>query len=227
MSSIMQAALRDWFNGSRDYAHGASLFCIWSDDPSLKNLFLKGASDYTRHRLHEELEKLYSTTKQEQKPPDPPAVQTAVIKPSKNPDLEQACDDKAMQLWKQMMNDRAVLFNLTKVDGWDDINTPDLVEKRRVLALQVCAANYQVSKAYSDLEFVRDFGHLPQTEEKEGPAEVADVNLTRAIDNLRENLRKLRKRAQTPERLALIQRHEAVLEQLLERWNTIKSGHEK
>ena len=225
--------LRSWFNGSRDYHHGVKLFHILSDDPSLKSFFSNNASDYTARRLHEEMEKLYNKLKQPELSiievrPMPQAeklVEACVV--SKNPDLEQVCDQKALQLYKQMMNDRAILFNLTKVEGWDDVNKPDLVEQRRVLALQICSRNYEVSQAYTELEHVRLHGTLPSEEQPESEKEISDLQLKRTIDNLRTSLSKLRKREQTPERVAIIQKHQGNLDSLLLRWNAIKSANEE
>ena len=224
----MLDAVCSWFNGSRDYNHGVLLFTAISENDDLKNFFQKNASDYTMRRLNEEMEKVYNRLKQpvvqEIKAPTPPAAAKSL---PKNMELEQACDQAALQLYKQMMNDRAVLFNLTKIDAWDDINKPDLVEQRRVLALQVCTTNYQVSQAYDVLAFVREHGKLPDTEESENSTEISDAQVKPTIDNLRKNLGKLRRREQTPERIALIQKHMATLEELEKRWNKIKKAHEK
>ncbi len=229
--SSMLALLKIWFNGSRDYHKGVLLFCSLSEDQELKAFFLNNASEYTRRRLSEEMEKLYNAMKRptpaEEQPVPPPApIAPLPPDPPKNPALEVACDQKALQLYKQMMNDRAILFNLTKVEGWDDVNKPDLVEQRRVLALRVISTNYEVSQAYDDLAYVREHGNLPEYVQPETASEISDIELRSAIANLRANLTKLRKRAQTPERVTLIQKHQTKLLELEDRWKQIKPAHE-
>ena len=214
-----------WLNNSdHDYVQGVNLISVLSTDKDLVSFFQKYNSDFAHRRLVEELEKIYegmmatvpltpTVVEEEQAPPRLP----------KNPELEVAAAHKASQLYKQMMNDRAVLFNLTKVEGWDDPNKPDLVEQRRQLALSICAQNYEVGEAYDELAHVRQHGTLPNTEEeKQEEGEVPDLELKPTIDNLRKALSKLRQKEQTPERVAKIQQHESRLQELLQRWNRLK-----
>lgn len=228
----MLELLRNWMNGSRDYNRGVFLFCILSDDSDLIAFFSKYSSDFAHRRLNEEMEKIYTNltrpakSEAEDVPPGPDPQPETPPAPAKNPELEEVCDQKAMQLYKQMMNDRAILFNLTKVEGWEDINKPDLVEQRRQLALQICATNYEVSQAYSDLAHVREFGRLPADDATDENTEVTDIRLNAEIANLRSSITKLRKRSQTPERVSLIQKHQEKLDGLIRRWNTIKQQDE-
>ncbi len=226
--------LRHWlYYSDRNYVHGVNLFSVLNEDASLLAFFQGYESEYKRGRLVQELEKIYDamkgrTTQLHAEPAATEAAATTGEAPARaprNPELEQAAERKASMLYKQMMNDRAVLFNLTKVEAWDDANRPDLVEQRRKLALSVVNQNYEVSQAYDDLEHVRQHGTLPYSEyEEAGDAEVQDLDLKPTIDNLRKNINKLKGKEPTPEPVAMIQKHEARLEALLQRWNALKQA---
>ena len=126
------------------------------------------------------------------------------------------------------MNKRAMLFALCQTDGWEDENEPGKVAVRGKIALDIL--NYHekvVVPAYDKLDHVRATGQLPKAT---SPAQIEEQDydllpdhmVKQTIDNLRKNLSKMRRREQTPERIALIEKHEASLEKLLQRWASLK-----
>lgn len=214
----MVEQLRNWLNGSRDYATGVAIYGQLGDNAALKTVLQKGRTEYLQQRLESELDAIYDIVHAA-----PITILPSTPRPyNLNPVLENAADQTASQLYKKMMNDRAVLFSLARQSLLTDANQPDLVDQRRQLAISICEQNYAVSKAYEQLDHIRRYGVLPG----DAPAEeapVPDAQVKSTIDNIRKNLSKMRQREQTPERVALIQQHEQHLQILLERWQKIKA----
>lgn len=224
----MKEQLRNWLNGDRNFQTGAALYCMLGENEAMKKLLKKGKTDYLQERLEQELDQLYDQLFSGPPPSlsgPPPLIPSGPAIP-KNQALEEVCNNKATRLYKQMMNDRAILFSLAKTEIHEDPNTPDLIEQRRILALAVCEQNYAVSKAYDELDHVRKYGVLTNSSDSstnEIP-EVPDHLLKHHINNLRKNLGKIRKREQTPERLTLIQKHEQELKELINRWDKLSNA---
>jgi predicted DNA binding protein len=214
-------ALCAWLNGNRDYTEGAVLYSVYGKDPLLKTLFLTGVTPYTRSKLFEELKNLYyRVTSQEDDTNDTAAPDKPKSHFPVNDPLINACDTKAKNLYKEMMNKRAVLFNLCKSEDWEDENSPDKVTARGKLSFEILEMNYTVDKAYEDLAYVREHGRLPDQPApvQEKYALLPDAMVKHEMDNLRKNLNKIKKKEVTPARSVAIKEHEENLKKLEQRW---------
>lgn len=143
-----------------------------------------------------------------------------------NPELHKACLAKAKLVYKQAMNERAKLFDKIPADKYTDVNRPDLVQARSDQAILVCKLFNEASQLFDDADFVKLHGVLPTADkiaDEINPYEkLKDHELTRALDNLRKNINKIKKREQTPKRIALLQKRSVHLKYLEERCHSLK-----
>ena len=123
------------------------------------------------------------------------------------------------------MNARAVVFALANTGDFSDPNTPDRITARAKLALQVVQGFVKTSQLYDNAAFVKEYGRLPGSESGDDNEydHLPDNLVKPTLDNLRKNINKIKKREQTPERVALLQKHEANLKKLESRWHSLKS----
>lgn len=240
----MVERLLQWLNGNRkNYGAGVALYCAYGKDMRLKHVFLQGKNPFNESRLVKELQELAGvsepaaqtapTLTRPSLPPSPKgeSVRVRPEEPSTQaPALLAAATHEAHTAWKELMNQRALLFGLCrKVDDWEDENDPQRVIMRGKLALEILTFNRKVvMPAYDKLDYVREHGKLPPVhadvtqDVDEDYANLPDHKVKQTIDNLRKNLSKLRKREQTPERVAIITNHELSLQKLLVRWDYLK-----
>jgi hypothetical protein len=124
------------------------------------------------------------------------------------------------------MNSRAVLFSMATPADFTDPNRPDLIAQRRKLAIQVVLDAQRVSQLYDKAAYVREHGQLPGATDDQGEETDVDAipdNLVKPkLDNLRKNYSKMKMRDQTPERLALMQKHHSNILKLEARWLLLK-----
>lgn len=143
-----------------------------------------------------------------------------------NPALYQVCKAEADKSYKEVMNLRAELFALARPDEFSDPNTPDRIQQRSKLAVKVAEAFKNVSQLYDRADYVRMHGRLPDQGEPDSeeldPDGLPDHLVKQTLDNLRKNYNKMKKREQTPERVALLQKHEVNIEKLEARWLLLK-----
>jgi hypothetical protein len=218
-----------WLNSKREYHAGAILYSLYGSNDALKNLFLNGPTPYNTSKLLEELKALYyAATETDEKPVShrPPKVYTKPYRTIDN-ELVTACDTKAKNLYKELMNKRAVLFNLCKCEMDEDENAPDKVKQRGKLAFELLEINYAVDKAYDELAYVRTNGTLPGDEPpvQEKYSLLPDAMVKHEIDNLRKNLNKIKKKPVTPQRLVAIKEHEDNLKKLEQRWASLTQAN--
>ncbi len=249
----MLEALRLWLNGNRDYWPGVILYAQCEPDTRLIALMKKGKTDFTTKRLYEELlaecnrlkaidnvstengESTHTTTNEERTESRmgdlAPTIrkETILVSPPKepvNPTLYEACLLKADNKYKEAMNLRAVAFSLATVEGFEDVNRPDLVNKRSPIAVEAVVKYQRASKLYDIARYVHDHGRLPNEETAHDEATemdaVPDELVKSTLDNLRKNFNKMKKREQTPERISLLQKHEANIKKLEARWHLLK-----
>jgi hypothetical protein len=234
----MVERLHDWLSTHRpDYGKGVALYCLYGNNKQLKQLLLKGETEFTARQLKEELRQLHASalpstiiaSLEKRVETSAMAADRCVnaVKPSANAALIEHCQTAAAKAYKTLMNKRAVLLRLCQVQEWDDVNSPDKIETRGQLALELLQYNQkEVTPAYDTLDYVQEHGQLPPKADAMGgddtPIDVPDVLVKPTIDNLRKNLNKIKKRPETPERIALISQHEATLNKLLERWASLK-----
>lgn len=184
----------------------------------LKQSLIKGENEFSKKALVAALEKMIRKD-DAAAPPPPPAPAS--------PELLAAVTEEAHRAWKEMMNDRALLLSLARNVNPMTENAAADIEVRGKLALKILRFHkHSVMPAYDKLDYVRTYGQLPPARPDQLPdtdaIDVPDHLLKQTIDNLRKNLSKMRKREATPERVALIQKHEATLNSLLQRWDSLK-----
>jgi hypothetical protein len=249
----MLEALRLWLNGNRDYWPGVILYAQCKPDTRLIALMKKGKTDFTTKRLYEELlaecnrlkaidnvstengESTNTTTNEERAESRlgdlAPTIrkETILVSPPKepvNPTLYEACKLKADNQYKEAMNLRAVLFGEATVQGYEDVNRPDLVQKRSKKAVDVVVLFNRASKLYEIADYVKLHGRLPNEDAEHDEATemdaVPDELVKSTLDNLRKNFNKMKKREQTPERVVLLQKHEGNIKKLEARWHLLK-----
>jgi len=147
--------------------------------------------------------------------------------PPENQEMYDACKLRADKQYKQTMNERAHLFALAKEDDYEDINTTDKVAQRAKMALSVIQGYQVTSFLYEQADYVKEHGRLPGDDTVQAAEEyeaLADTLVKPTLDALRKNVNKLKKREAIPERLALIQKHEANITKLEARWLLLKPG---
>lgn len=142
-----------------------------------------------------------------------------------NPELYAASKLEADKIYKAAMNKRAVLFSMIPSDKYSQHNTPDLMEARRKLCLEVVSGYNHASELYDQADHVKLFGELPDQDDpgiEEEVANLPDFEVKPALDNARKALNKLKGRDQTAERVVLIQNHQLRIKKLEERWHSLK-----
>ena len=142
-----------------------------------------------------------------------------------NEELWRSCKLSADNLYKQIMNDRAVLFGLSKCETWEDPNQPLRINAREQLAINVVTGYQKVSQLYDQADYVKTHGHLPDQGEAAEENEydhLPDGLVKQTLDNLRKNYNKIKKREQIPERIALQQKHVINIKKLKARWLLLK-----
>jgi len=143
-----------------------------------------------------------------------------------NKELYDACKLEADTEYKKVMNARAILFKKAKSDGFLDINKPDLIFDRGELAIEILQGWKKVSELYNKADFVRETGRLPSLPEGERPENeyehIPDSLVKQQLDNARKAYNKLKKKESTPERVALLQKHEANIKKLKDKWDLLQ-----
>lgn len=214
----MYEAIQRWLSSpTKDWQQGVALYMAHGQDLLFKRTLLMGQNEFARKRLVRELDLVVG------------AVQAAAGPVKPDADVLAAVTAEAHKTWKELANMRARLFALCKTAPWDDENAPQKVQLRGEMALDILKYHDTVVvPAYNRRDYVLQHGQLPPPEtvvatvESTDHVHVPDHMLKATIDNLRKNLSKIRKREPTPERLQLIASHEATLENLLNRWHSLK-----
>ena len=81
-----------------------------------------------------------------------------------NPTLYAACKKEADLLYKQIMNQRALLFADIKGDAFLNVNPPDKVETRGRMAIDIVKDYQRVSELYDKADYVYKNGSLPASD---------------------------------------------------------------
>lgn len=222
----MNEVIRQWLNGNREYFTGVILLARAGGSPDLIAVLKKGPNDFRTKKLLEELKKFVQT----------PTFQPSTLKselsthkspsPTLNPQLYESAITEAHTVYKKVMNTRAVLFARGKADQDDytDPNLPDKIAARAPIAIDVVVGFQQASELYDRAEYVKRTGRLPETEDK-APIDVANIPdslIKNQLDNARKALSKLRKKEPTAQRIELMQKHQATIENLEKKWHSLK-----
>lgn len=224
----MLEALREWLNGSREYFAGVAIYSQLGDDQSLLELFVKGKTDYCNRRLQNELLDICQKIKRTETFESHTEIADKTIATSElpNSDLYALCKTEADKFYKEVMNLRAELFASARQDDYSDPNTPDRIEQRSKAAVKVASDYKRVSELYDRVDFVKLHGHLPgnvePSDDELNPDGIPDSLVKQTLDNTRKNYNKMKKREATPERLALLQKHEGNIKKLEDRWRLLQ-----
>lgn len=142
-----------------------------------------------------------------------------------NPDLYNACKLEADHKYKEVMNKRAVLFKMVNVEGFEDPNVPAKIHARAQLAIEVVQGWQTVSQLYDRANYVKLHGRLPDGGEDINEPEydhLPDHLVKLRLDNARKAYNKLKKKEATPERVALMQKHEENISKLEKQWRSLR-----
>lgn len=248
----MLETVRAWLNGNRDYYAGVVIYQQVKGNTALYALFQKGKTDYTKQRLEKELRLCFdelklkdgqltnilssdkgvsvNTTTHRISHEQDSKIVTASAANNRSEQNEESllytsAKKSADKQYKALMNKRAQLFALAAVDDFSDVNLPDKIAARQTLAINVVIGYQKVSQLYDKADYVLKHGTLPNDGE---PEEEADYNsipeelVKQALDNKRKALNKLKKREQTPERIALQALHSTHIKTLEKRWHLLQ-----
>jgi hypothetical protein len=141
-----------------------------------------------------------------------------------NLELYNACKAAADKKYKEIMNLRTRLFILAEPDEFSNPNTAEKINARSKLALDVVLGQHEYSRLYDVADFVKLHGRLPDQEEGDENIEpvIPDHLVKEKLDNARKAFNKLKRREQTPARVALLQQHTINIEKLLPRWRSLQ-----
>lgn len=238
----MLETLREWLNGNREYFLGVGLYAQAGNNIDLLNLFKKGTTPFTTRRLQEELLAICNHLKEKQNvptqnTPGPHIKQQGntdeAIGGRNKPEIEihphtqaiyNAAKLEADKQYKLVMNMRAELFALAKVDDFVDPNKPDSVLARTKLALAVVQEYQKVGELYDRANYVKINGRLP---DQEADAEneydlLPDYLVFNKLDLLRKYYNKTKKREPSAENIALLQEQEKNIKKLEARWHLLQ-----
>ncbi len=217
--------LTAWLNSKRNFKEGVQIYLKYGDNKQFVQLLIDGETEYTRKNLFENLRGIYYTLKNGTTQTDPvvkkqqaeveaPVVthadQTQVLEmvPAPQPqigELYNACKREADKLYKELMNLRANLFSLCDVHDHSNDNDTLLVQQREVFVLQLMDLQYETDQAYAKLRYVEEHRTLPTfTEPRPEEIPTNPILLLTFKKNLVSGINKLKKKEQTPERIALL-----------------------
>ena len=221
----MKALVIKWLTGNKEYHTGVAFLKICNPYYPDLAILQKSYNKYNVGKLQEALQAFVDG-----KPLDIQVEKkTPVLTPTgdfSNTQLYISCKKEADLLYKEVMNARAVLFaGINSLLPHEDPNRPDLLEQRRTPAIDIALNYIKLSKLYDRADHVKKYGRLPYTDAEFIPVStehIPDVLVKQNLDNLRKNINKMKKREQTPDRIALLNTHLLTLESLENRWQLLK-----
>jgi len=240
----MVERLNNWLN-HKEYFKGVVLYSQCEHNAALLQLLKAGPSPYNisllERELRKELQRLHINAAMKQQG-NPAAIKNVVLKELpvalQKPEIitieetehvhdavYQAAKKEADKKYKEAMNLRAQLFALANMNDFLDVNSPDRIEARRQMALDVVRLYNEASRLYEKADYIKSSGKLPDAVEEEDETDwyaIPDHLVKPQLDNVRKNYNKMKKRSQTPERMVLMQKHEQTIKILSERWDLLK-----
>lgn len=232
----MLQELRSWLNGSREYYSGVALYEMLGDDPALLRIFKKGKTDFTTKKLPKTLLEICDALKEkknhtssDQSGSDECSASASLSRQHSeteipyNKDLHEAALQEATHLYKEMMNERAVLFAMVNVPGYEDLNTAAQILERGKLAVNLVLKNQLVSKLYDDAAYIKQYGKRPEDSEPTNEYEAIPDHLVKdSLNNARKAYNKLKAKEQNTKRVARLQQHAENIQKLEARWRSLK-----
>ncbi len=212
--------LQAWINNlNRSYKTGCDLYAQGNFDPSTLAYLQQGESVSSSKHLFDILKKIYlqykntvvvdnTTTAVCVQPPVD--INPEINEITLNPELLKQLELEATNAYKNMMNIRAKLFALVSVEVDARENALELKLIRKEYALKVCALQVDVDASYSNFKHYKKHGKVIPTKilETEKPIPTNGIALMQAYENERKNLNKLKAKAATSARIALILKKE-------------------
>ena len=234
----MLEQLRAWLNSKKDYTTGVMLYCKYGDNALLKKLLLKEKTEYNIRRLQEEIKELITVAKQttSSKTDNSPKasvdapqteISTKIDQPKENHALHQACISEANKVYKDAMNNRAILFKMVPGEMYQDPNGPNEKLFRSDLAIKVVKLYKEASELYDRADYVKKHGELPPNEATERTFDInaiPDVMVYQELDLRRKSLNKNKKKEQSAARVIVIQNLEDEIKQLEQKWQSLKQA---
>lgn len=207
--------IRNWLNGSRDYASGVKLYLVRGSDPKLKQLFTaEGYSDFKNKKLQGALQALLAcvpktvttVTKIETTVQKTPSVDKTV---KENPDksakpvkpqtrwsetrdeVEQALYDQWKPLYAELIDLQNRVGDVSRKAEKD----PAMEPEARRMALRVLELDKVCEKIYSDRNYYLENKRLPESEDDLGIS-TDPVNWPTELDSSKRGVRKWRNEAE-------------------------------
>lgn len=245
----MLEQLRAWLNGTREYYAGVALLAEAGGAANLLAVLKKGPTPFSTDRLYKELLSACNKLKAEQygfapgsdhlsnihlpdgKVDTKPNSERFIGKPDQtqvpaNPALFESCRQEALKVYKTAMNDRAILFSQVNNLSTEEVNLPNHVAARAQLALSVVRNFNLASLLFDRADYVKQHGRLPDDPGEQSPETeydaLPDDLVHPTLTNLRKAVSKLKGKEQTPERIALVQKHTTNIKKLEGRWRLLK-----
>lgn len=218
----MLEQLRNWLNGDRDFFIGVALYEMHGDNHSLLELLKKGKTDFVYKKLQDALLKICIELKSKRSTGSEKIIEKKEHAPE-NKTLHDAALKEAFLLYKEAMNDRAILFASVDNLDFEDPNRADLIAQRSKPAIDLVIKFNRVSELYDRADYVRENGRLPDHEESSNEFEaLPDQFVKAALDNARKARNKLKVKEPNAKRVALLQKHELIIEKLEKQWLLLK-----
>jgi len=233
-----------WLKSDREYFTGVVIYKkLPGHFPHLLQLLQEGPTEFSRQKLFDAMQMAAVTLqsnpehtgvvvrsvqlkKQEEKQVEKVIAEVPLPAPV-NEELYLSAKTEADNLYKKIMNTRAVLFSLSRHELGVDPNFPDKIEERRSMAIEVVAGFREVSKLYDRADYIRRTGKLPddeQTDTEEGDLSlIPDIRVKQELDNIRKNISKTKRKPTTAERTLKLHKWAADLEILEKRWHLLQS----
>lgn len=175
--------VRNWLNGSKDYQTGIQLYLKYGDNDLLKRLLTQeGHSEYKFTRLVNALQQMLLTKKDPAKK-ETPAKAVQLVTPKKETikeipieknwsekkdTVEQSLFLQWKQTYSEMMNLCARVGELSKEAS--EKNDKSKIDEAGRMALKILDLDDQCDRLYSDRDFYKANGRLP---DEENPIEIS------------------------------------------------------
>lgn len=224
----MRGVIDFWLKGKREYYTGLAILKSCGANASLIAQLQKGHTPLNKKRLEEAIEQIANPQPKKSIQPKPQAAtQTQSTADYSNTELYISCKKEADLVYKQAMNNRAILFNKIKtLQPYEDANAPLLIEERRKPAISIVTDFIKASKLYDRAAYVKQYGRLPHDSSKEPTQLKADgipnEMVKQKLDNLRKAYNKLKNKPPNPERLNRMAEQEQEIKELEARWQLLK-----
>jgi hypothetical protein len=173
--------IKKWLSGKRNYLVGAVLYKQFGSDGLLKKLFEGSRTDHTQQLLEEALSALLQKPKEVLQPAAKKGDADEMPK-SEDPVLEALRNEWLLPY--QKMN-----YLRHELDRYLD-NTEDEIAKRKALCDQILELEQQCMKTWTKRDHYMKHGQLPEVKEFQKPIPRDPVELGKAIETAKRNIRR-------------------------------------